>query len=79
MRFQLFSDMNFRDHHLDGVVWPVVSSRTGESYKVTLTTMGFTCNCTAGSIRGKCKHAQQVHDLLVSDDYIMPKDEFQYA
>lgn len=79
MRFQKFADMNFTNHHLDGVVWPVVSSRTGESYKVALTEYGFSCNCTAGQIRGKCKHAQQIHDLLVSDDYKMPKDEFNYA
>lgn len=79
MRFQTFSDMNFKDHHLEGVVWPVESSRTGEKYKVTLTEYGFSCNCTAGQIRGKCKHAQQVHDLLVSDDYVMPKDEFYDA
>lgn len=76
MRFQTFSDMNFKDHHLAGVVWPVESSRTGEKYKVTLTDHGFTCNCTAGSIRGKCKHAQQVHDLLVSDDWKPPVDLF---
>jgi hypothetical protein len=70
MRAQAFSDMNFRDHHLVDFVWPVVSSRTGESYKVTMTDYGFMCNCTAGQIRGKCKHAQQIHDLLVDDDYV---------
>lgn len=76
MRTQIFSDINFRDHHLVDFVWPMVSSRTGESYKVTMTDVGLACNCVAGSMRGKCKHAQQVHDLLVSDDYVMPKDEF---
>ena len=75
MRIQKFDDINFKDHHLVGLVWPVVSSRTGETYKVTMTEWGFSCNCTAGQIRGKCKHAQQIHDLLVSDDYVMPKDE----
>lgn len=68
MRIQSFSDINFKGHHLVGLTWPVVSSRTGESYKVEMTDMGLTCNCTAGSMRGKCKHARQVHDLLVSDD-----------
>lgn len=67
MRFQKFDDMNFTDHHLIGLVWRVESSRTGEKYKVELTEYGFTCNCTAGSIRGKCKHAKQIHDLLVSE------------
>lgn len=67
MRIQTFSDINFKNHHLVGVVWPVVSSRTGESYKVQMTDLGFSCNCVAGSMRGKCKHAQQIHDLLVSD------------
>ena len=75
MRTQTFSDMNFRDHHLVGFVWPVESSRTGEKYKVEMTDYGFTCNCTAGSIRGKCKHAQQVHDLLVMEDSL-PEDLF---
>ena len=70
MRIQTFSDINFKDHHLVGLVWPVESSRTGEKYKVTMTDLGFTCNCVAGSMRGKCKHAQGVHDLLVSDDDI---------
>lgn len=67
MRVQTFSDINFNGHHLDGVVWPVESTRTGEKYKVTLTEFGLTCNCTAGQVRGKCKHAKQIHDILVSD------------
>lgn len=75
MRIQKFDDMNFNDHHLVGFVWPVVSSRTGEVYKVKMTDLGFSCNCTAGSMRGKCKHAKHIHDVLVADDP-MPKDEF---
>lgn len=67
MRIQTFPDINFKGHHLVGVVWPVISSRTGESYKIEMTDYGLTCNCTAGSIRGKCKHAKQIYDLLVSD------------
>lgn len=68
MRAQKFDDINFKGHHLVGFVWPIASSRTGEVYKVELTDYGFSCNCTAGSIRGKCKHAQHVHDLLVMDE-----------
>jgi len=68
MRIQTFNDIKFKDNHLVGFVWPVVSSRTGESYKVTMTDLGFTCNCVAGSMRGKCKHAQQIHDKLISDE-----------
>lgn len=75
MRTQTFSDMNFKDHHLVDQVWPITSARTGEVYKVTMTDYGFTCNCSAGQIRGKCKHAQYVHDLLVEEDS-MPVDEF---
>jgi ornithine carbamoyltransferase len=73
MRIQNFTDMNFKNHYLVGFVWPVTSTRTGESYKVTMTDLGFSCNCMAGSMRGKCKHAQQVHDLLVADDYPLYK------
>ncbi len=40
---------------------------TGEIYKVKMTEYGFTCNCTAGQIRGKCKHAQYVGKLLAAD------------
>lgn len=68
MRIQSFPDINFSNHHLVGVTWPVVSSRTGEKYKVQMTEHGFSCNCVAGSMRGKCKHAQQIHDLLIGDD-----------
>lgn len=75
MRIQSFPDINFRDHHLVDLVWPITSAKTGEVYKVTMTDLGFTCNCTAGQIRGKCKHAQYVHDLLVQEDPL-PADEF---
>ena len=76
MRIQTFSNVNCKDHHLVGLVWPVVSSRTGESYKVEMTDYGFTCNCTAGSIRGKCKHAKQIADQLGADDWTPPVDLF---
>ena len=75
MRIQSFPDINFDDHHLVGVVWLVESSRTGEFYKVTMTDLGLSCNCVAGSMRGKCKHAQHVHDLLVYEDPL-PVDLF---
>ncbi len=74
MRIQNFNDMNFKGHHLVGFGWPEVSSRTGEAYKVTMTDLGFSCNCVAGSMRGKCKHAQQIHDLLVNDDEVQKYD-----
>jgi len=67
MRTQTFPDINFKNHHLVDFVWRVVSSRTGEAYKIKLTEYGLSCNCTAGSMRGKCKHAKQIHDLLVED------------
>lgn len=68
MRIQTFSDINFQDHHLIDMVWPIKSAKSGEVYKVRMVDQGFTCNCVAGSMRGKCKHAQYVHDLLVSDE-----------
>lgn len=67
MRPQKHPDINFSNHHLIDLVWPIRSASTGEVYKVTMTEYGFTCNCTAGQIRGKCKHAQYVGDLLASD------------
>jgi hypothetical protein len=67
MRIQTFDDINFKGHHLVGFVWNVVSSRSGEVYKIKMTDYGFSCNCTAGAMRGKCKHAKFVHDQLVSD------------
>lgn len=70
MRIQSFPDINFRNHHLVDLVWPIKSARTGEVYKVTMTDLGFTCNCTAGQIRGKCKHVQYVGNLLVGDEYV---------
>lgn len=68
MRIQTFSDINFKDHHLVDMVWPIKSARTGEIYNVRMTDQGFACNCVAGTMRGKCKHVKHVHDLLVSDE-----------
>lgn len=68
MRFQKHPGINFRNHYLVDLVWPIRSARTGEVYKVTMTDYGFSCNCTAGQIRGKCKHAQYVGNLLVGDE-----------
>lgn len=65
----------FKGHPFAGFVWKHVSSRTGESYNVTLTQNGFTCDCIAGSMRGKCKHAQATYDRLTAADP-MPKDMF---
>ena len=67
MRVQSFSDINFQDHHLLDMIWPIKSARTGQIYDVQMVANGFTCNCMAGSTRGKCKHVKYVHDLLVGD------------
>ena len=74
-RGQLFHDINFKNHWLVGVIWPIKSSRTGESYSVELTPKGLTCDCQAGTMRGKCKHAQEIHDRLVYEDPL-PADLF---
>ena len=71
MRPQKYPGINFSDHHLVDLIWPIKSARTGEIYKVKMTEYGFTCNCTAGQIRGKCKHAQYVGGLLASDNDIV--------
>ena len=63
-----FSDMSFEGHHLIDFSWPLVSSRTGEKYNVTLTQNGFTCTCVGAQMHGKCKHIKEVHDTLVADD-----------
>lgn len=74
-RGQLFADINFKNHFLEGFVWPVISTRTGEQYSVELTSKGLTCDCQAGMVRGKCKHAQQIHDQIVMEDPL-PADLF---
>jgi hypothetical protein len=67
---QKFNDMSFEDHHLEGMVWPLISKRTGEKYSVKLTNQGFTCTCVGAQMHGKCKHIKHVHDLLVSDEEV---------
>jgi hypothetical protein len=62
-----YPDMNFKGHFLDRFVWPMISSRTGEVYDVTLTNKGFTCTCIGFNRFGKCKHITSVHDQLVAD------------
>jgi hypothetical protein len=74
-RAQPFADINFKNHWLVGFVWPMRSARTGEMYNVEMTPKGMTCDCQAGTIRGKCKHAQEVHDRLVKEDPL-PVDRF---
>ena len=74
-RAQSFADINFKNHWLIGFVWPMRSSRTGKRYDVTLTEKGLTCDCQAGTMRGKCKHAQEIHDRLVKEDPL-PADLF---
>lgn len=63
-----FDDINFTGHFYEGFVWPVISSRTGEEYGVTLTAKGFTCSCIGFERFGKCKHITGIHDQLVSDE-----------
>jgi hypothetical protein len=62
-----FDDMNFKGHHLVGIIWPMISSRTGEEYEVELTDKGFTCTCIGFQTRGKCKHVTEIHDRMVCD------------
>ena len=75
LRPQKFDDINFKNHFLEGFVWPIKSSRSDDPYSVVFTSKGLTCNCQAGTYRGKCKHAQLVHDTLVKEDPL-PRDLF---
>jgi len=59
--------MNYEGHHLAGLIWPVTSSRTKETYKVQLTEEGWTCSCVGFSMHRKCKHVKEVHEKLISD------------
>lgn len=60
-----FDDMNFKGHHLVGIIWPIISTRTGEEYDVELTDIGFKCTCQGFQRHGKCKHISGVHERLV--------------
>lgn len=59
--------INFENHHLIDMVWPIKSARTDQVYDVVMTKKGFKCNCIAGTYKGKCKHAKYVYELLDSD------------
>jgi len=64
-----YCDINFKGHHLVGMVWKVISARSGEVYDIELTDRGMTCTCGAAkSWRSKCKHARSIAELLVSED-----------
>ena len=67
-RAQYFPDINFKNNHLVGFQWPVISKRTGESYTVEMTDFGFTCTCMGFRGHGRCKHNKEIHDKLVCDE-----------
>ncbi len=60
--------MNYKGHCFAGLVWPILSKRTGELYDVTLTEKGWRCNCVGYNRHGKCKHINLVHGRMISDD-----------
>ncbi len=64
-----FDDINFRNNAYVGFTWPIVSTRTGETYDVMMTNSGFSCTCIGFQRHGKCKHIDHVHNLLVADEY----------
>ena len=39
-------ELNTKDHHFVGVVWPVIGSK-GDQYSVEMTNDGFECDCPA--------------------------------
>ncbi len=60
--------MNYKDHHLAGLIWPVESKRTGEQYDVELSERGWKCSCVGFQRHGKCKHISEIHERMISDD-----------
>ena len=54
-------EINTKNHHLIGVVWPVKGS-TGSNYRVIMGNNGFSCDCIAFR---KCKHIKYVEKVIV--------------
>lgn len=50
---------SFKNHWLDGVVWPIEGS-TGKTYSVAFTQQGFTCDCQGFGFHGYCKHSKSL-------------------
>jgi len=51
-----------KGHYLVGMKWPIVSTRTGETYDIEMHEKGFDCTCPA--FKGKCKHIKFVENKL---------------
>jgi len=57
-------EINTKNHHLVGVVWPVKGS-TGSKYRVRMGDFGFSCDCIAFR---KCKHIKYVEKVIVGEE-----------
>jgi hypothetical protein len=44
----------------EGLIWKQPNSKGTDTYDVTCTDKGFTCECPGFTFRGKCKHSLEV-------------------
>jgi len=44
----------------EGLIWKQPNSKGTDTYDVTCTDKGFTCDCPGFTFRGKCKHSLEV-------------------
>ena len=63
-KFYKPDDINFKNHWAEHTAWTVAGSKDN-TYTVTLTTRGFTCDCSGMMFRGKCKHVVQIADRFI--------------
>ena len=62
---------DFKTHWAVGLEYPIQGSK-GNTYTVSITDKGFTCDCTGMTFRGKCKHTESVAQRwrdVFSDDF----------
>lgn len=58
-----FPGLVANNHWLQDIPMPIIGS-TGNTYHVTLTGKGFTCECTGFTMHGKCKHITKIWERL---------------
>jgi uncharacterized Zn finger protein len=58
-KFYAPNDINFKNHWATATEW-VVAGSNNNTYTVTFTARGFSCDCSGMTFRGKCKHVVQI-------------------
>lgn len=56
--------VTFQNHIFQGVQWPVVSKRTGETYTVEMWPNGLVCNCHKYQYYSDCKHCDEIEEKI---------------